>query len=131
MTTGTMATVARLTDRRVWITTEDGEHELKRSEWDKTKYEYDATTRRIEQNVTGSFKQFPIRLAWALTIHKSQGQTFDKVFIDFGRGTFAHGQAYVALSRCRTLEGVRLGRAVRPSDILLDRAALEYREAFS
>ena len=128
---GTLATVARLTDRRVWITTEDGEHELKRSEWDKTKYEYDATTRRIEQNVTGSFKQFPIRLAWALTIHKSQGQTFDKVFINFGRGTFAHGQAYVALSRCRTLEGVRLGRAVRPSDILLDRAALEYREAFS
>jgi YD repeat-containing protein len=128
---GTLATVGRLTDRKVWITTEDREHELKPAEWEQTKYEYDSTTRRIEQNVTGSFKQFPIRLAWALTIHKSQGQTFDKVFIDFGRGTFAHGQAYVALSRCRTLEGVRLGRAVRPSDILLDRAALEYREAFS
>ncbi len=128
---GTLATVARLTDRKVWITTDEGEHELKRAEWEQTKYEYNPTTRRIEQTVTGSFKQYPIRLAWALTIHKSQGQTFDKVFIDFGRGMFAHGQAYVALSRCRTLEGVRLGRAVRPGDILLDRAALEYREAFS
>ena len=128
---GTLATVARLTDRRVWITTDEGEHELKRAEWEKTSYEYDAVTGRIEQKVTGTFTQYPIRLAWALTIHKSQGQTFDRVFIDFGRGTFAHGQAYVALSRCRTLEGVRLGRAVRPSDILLDPAALEFGEAFS
>ena len=129
---GTLGTVARLEDGRVWITTEDsGEQELKQAEWEKTNYAFDPRTKRVEQEVTGVFKQFPIRLAWALTIHKAQGQTFDKVFIDFGRGTFAHGQAYVALSRCRTLEGIRLGRAVVPSDILLDPEALAYWEAFS
>jgi ATP-dependent DNA helicase PIF1 len=65
-----------------------------------------------------------------LTIHKSQGLTLDKVYIDLGRGTFAHGQAYVALSRCRSLEGLALARQLRPSDILFDRAAMGYRQMF-
>ncbi len=75
---------------------------------------------RIETEVVGSFVQYPLRLAWAITIHKSQGKTFDRMAIDLDRGAFAHGQVYVALSRCRTLEGIRLMRPLRASDIRTD-----------
>jgi ATP-dependent exoDNAse (exonuclease V) alpha subunit len=90
------------------------------SEWEKIGYEYNKADGRIEPKVTGSFKQYPIRLAWAITIHKSQGKTFDNVIIDLGRGAFAHGQTYVALSRCRSIEGIRLMNPIKPSDIILD-----------
>ena len=68
----------------------------------------------------GSFIQYPLKPAWAITIHKSQGQTFERVHIDLGRGAFAHGQTYVALSRCTSLEGITLGAPIRPRDVLVD-----------
>ena len=68
----------------------------------------------------GEFKQYPLKLAWAITIHKSQGQTFDKVIIDIGQGAFSPGQIYVALSRCTSLKGVVLKRPLSPSDIMVD-----------
>lgn len=94
--------------------------------WEKRAFTWNASNRQIESEVVGTYKQIPVKLAWALTIHKAQGLTFDQVAIDLGKGAFAHGQAYVALSRCRTLQGITLRRAFRPEDALVDEAVLAF-----
>ena len=83
-------------------------------------YGEDTSEQEIKEETIGSFKQYPIKLAWAITIHKSQGQTFEKVVIDIGRGAFSPGQLYVALSRCRSLSGVVLKRPLKMSDVIVD-----------
>lgn len=88
--------------------------------WEIFKYSFDAKLNDISKEVIGSFTQFPLRLAWAVTIHKGQGKTFDKIIIDIGRGAFAFGQTYVALSRCTSLNGIILKKKLRFSDIWLD-----------
>jgi ATP-dependent exoDNAse (exonuclease V) alpha subunit len=88
--------------------------------WELFSYQYDREKRQIESEVNGSFTQYPIKLAWAMTIHKSQGKTFEKVVIDIGKGTFATGQMYVALSRCTSLEGIVLKRTVEKRHIFID-----------
>ena len=87
---------------------------------DSIRFVFDKESGKIQPEVAGSFTQLPIKLSWAVTIHKGQGKTFDKVHIDFGRGTFVHGQAYVALSRCRTLEGMTLTTPVQGRYIFID-----------
>ncbi len=94
--------------------------------WEMFKFVLDQNTQSVDSQTTGTFTQYPFKLAWAVTIHKAQGKTFDKVYIDLSTGTFAHGQLYVALSRCRTLEGLYLKRPVAQSDILLDERVVKF-----
>lgn len=100
-------------------------------QWRNVRYTYNETEKRIEEEELGTFTQFPIRLAWAITIHKSQGLTFRRVTIDFGGGTFAGGQAYVALSRCTSLEGIRLKQKVAPSDVFVRPEVLQFASHFN
>jgi len=88
--------------------------------WEMYRFVYDEESRRISSEIVGTFTQYPLRLAWAVTIHKAQGKTFSKVVIDVGWGTFSHGQMYVALSRCTTLEGVVLKKPFLRRHIMLD-----------
>ncbi|MDH4197468.1 MAG: AAA family ATPase [Candidatus Aminicenantes bacterium] len=97
-----------------------GRVELAPNTWELFRFRYEAASDRIESESVGSFTQYPLRLAWAVTIHKSQGKTFDRVVIDIGRGTFAHGQVYVALSRCTSFEGIVLRTPIRKSHIWMD-----------
>jgi hypothetical protein len=95
-------------------------HAVGPATWESHRYRYDRALDRIEAEAIGSYTQLPLMPAWAVTIHKSQGKTLDRVFIDLGRGAFAPGQVYVALSRCRRLEDVALARPLRPADLRVD-----------
>lgn len=98
--------------------------------WSMHTHHYDESTQTLSPTPAGTFTQFPIKLAWAITIHKSQGKTFQAISVDFGYGAFANGQAYVALSRCETLENIELKRPLRPSDIRTEPKVKEFLEKF-
>lgn len=117
---GTLATVEDLSFKKILIDVQGNRHEVPKVQWPKTKYSYNEKEKKIEEKVTGMFEQYPIKLAWAITIHKSQGQTFDNVIIDLGSGAFAHGQVYVALSRCTSFEGITLTQPVMHRDMVFD-----------
>jgi ATP-dependent exoDNAse (exonuclease V) alpha subunit len=123
---GTLATVAGFSGTRVMVEIEDHVYEIEPTAWEKYRYELDPETKKVKREVVGTFKQMPLRLAYAVTIHKAQGLTLDKVFIDFDSGMFAHGQAYVAFSRARSLEGLSISRELRPRDLVLDREAFAF-----
>lgn len=93
--------------------------------WENTKYVIDSETKEIREEVEGRFRQFPLRLAWAITVHKSQGLTFDHAVLDIA-GSFTHGQTYVALSRCRTIEGMVLARPLSSQSVITDSTIRDY-----
>lgn len=123
---GTLATVEGFGNGTVIVSIDGKVHEIEPVAWENYRYDVDKDSGKVKREVVGTFKQLPLRLAYAVTIHKAQGLTLDRVFIDFDRGLFAHGQAYVALSRARTLEGLELSRAVRPRDLVIDRRAFDF-----
>ncbi|WP_293571148.1 PIF1 family ATP-dependent DNA helicase [Phaeodactylibacter sp.] len=131
---GTIGKVIKLDKKNVTVQIEQADGtptqlEVEPMEWEVVKYKpSEKDPNRIETETLGNFTQLPLRLAWAITIHKSQGKTFDKVIIDLGRGAFEHGQTYVALSRCRSLEGIVLKTPLRMQDILIDERVVQFYE---
>jgi len=128
---GTVGTVTALDNNAVTVRIRnkfgvDKDVKVDPVEWENFKYEYNQEAGVVEGVKVGSYKQIPLMLAWAVTIHKSQGKTFDEAHIDLGWGAFSEGQVYVALSRCRTFEGITLEKAVRESDVRVSREVLEF-----
>jgi energy-coupling factor transporter ATP-binding protein EcfA2 len=116
---GSIGVVTKIA-QSVWVEVDGEEHEVQPATWEKYKYTYSATKKELRKDIVAEFQQFPLRLAWAVTIHKSQGKTYDSAIIDLGQRSFAPGQTYVALSRITTLGGLYLSRPLRPSDIIVD-----------
>lgn len=123
---GTIGHIESLNNDEIKVNVDGIVYSIPKETWTKIRYSYDIETRKINEEVVSSFTQFPLKLAWAMTIHRSQGQTYGSVAVDMGSGAFAHGQTYVALSRCRTLEGVFLKREILNQDIIVDPVIISF-----
>ncbi len=123
---GTVATVHSLDDNQIIVDIDGMKYPVSRYTWSKIRYTYNLSTRLVEEEIISSFTQFPLRLAWAITIHKAQGKTYNAIAIDMGSGAFAHGQTYVALSRCTNLNGLYLKQRLTRDDIIVDAAVVNF-----
>ena len=119
---GSVGLVTKLGGSQIWVTIEGNDYKIEPETWEK--YAYEDSRDGIEKKVIGSFKQIPVRLAWAVTVHKSQGMTLSKFHLDLERKPFTHGQMYVALSRARSVKGITATREIHESDIIVDQAKL-------
>jgi hypothetical protein len=121
---GTLGTVERLKKESVSVRLRDGDvHEVDLAEWQDIDYAFDKKENRVVEEIAGTYTQYPLMLAWSVTIHKAQGLTLERVAVDLGRGAFADGQVYVALSRCQSIEGLSLTRPVRAGEVRCSEAA--------
>jgi energy-coupling factor transporter ATP-binding protein EcfA2 len=117
---GSIGRVVRIAGGTVRVEIDGDEVEVEPAVWEKYRYAYDPGSKSLTREIVAEFTQFPLRLAWAVTIHKSQGKTYERAVVDLGSGAFAPGQTYVALSRLTSLDGLYLSRPLRPSDIKVD-----------
>ena len=116
----------------LYVVVEGGEeYDVKPETWRNIRYTYNEEKKEIEEEELGTFTQFPVRLAWAITVHKSQGLTFNKVVIDFTGGVFAAGQTYVALSRCRSMQGIELKKPLSRSDVFVRPEIVQFSQRFN
>ena len=126
---GTLGIVSECLDKKkkhIKIKINNKTHKVEREEWNKVRFTYDDDSDEVLEEVVSSFKQFPIKLGWAVTIHKSQGLTLESCSVDLGSGAFATGQAYVALSRCKNLNSLHLQRELKVSDALVDPDIIDF-----
>ena len=114
---GSIGHIKKVNDNEIVVEINGLPYQVDREKWEKIKYVYDKETKTLSTESVGSFEQYPLMPAWAITVHKSQGKTFERVNIDLGQGAFEFGQAYVALSRCKTLAGITLARPITRADI--------------
>lgn len=129
---GTLGKIVEMYEDKIIVELDDAtRHEVEPEVWDNIEYSYNEEKRTVEETVKGSFRQFPVKLAWALTIHKSQGLTFKRINIDVGTGAFAGGQSYVALSRCTSLEGITLASPFHPRDIYVSQPVRNFARLFN
>ena len=122
---GSVGIVTRIA-QSVWVEVDGDEHEVRPSTWEKFKYNYSPLSKELRKDIVAEFTQFPLRLAWGVTIHKSQGKTYERAVVDLGQRSFAPGQTYVALSRISSLDGLYLSRDLRPSDVIVDENVLRF-----
>ncbi|MEP6683734.1 MAG: helix-turn-helix domain-containing protein [Parafilimonas sp.] len=126
---GKIGVITKIETDKIFVQCKDDEDEIEvhKETWENIRYSINKTTQQLEEDVLGTFMQYPLRLAWAITIHKSQGLTFEKAVIDAGRA-FAPGQVYVALSRCTSLNGIVLKSQINPTGLITDKAITEFSE---
>ena len=122
---GDLAKIVKLENNRIEVQLENNIYRIEKVTWENIKYDYDSNKKRLVPNTTGTFTQYPLKLAYAMTIHKSQGKTIPKLVIDFGSGTFAHGQAYTAISRGISLDNIYFARKVTKDDFMFDRRVID------
>ena len=129
---GTLGKVVGLSEEEILVEVEGGDiYSVPQCTWDSIKYEFDEKEHKLKKEVEGTFTQYPLKLAWAITVHKSQGMTFEKMHLDLSRGFFADGQLYVALSRVRSLKGLYLSQPISPSYASTDPEVIAYASGYN
>lgn len=123
---GTIGIVEGMSEEYIHVRVGDTFYKVESEKWKTISYEFNAVEEKIVEKSLGSYTQFPLQLAWAITIHKSQGKTLERAIIDLGTGAFAAGQLYVALSRCKSLSGIALKQPVTHHDIRCDTGVVEF-----